>query len=106
MAALLDPNTSLSLHRLQNDGNCRLCEAYHCYLNGETQWEEHLQNPKHTKLTKGESLTSRATTRGKGKGIVIPKSTAFAIEQSALYNDATSHYVFSLYRRCLLQARL
>ena len=83
-----------------------LCEACNCYVNGLTGWEAHLLTPKHRKMAKGESLTSHATTGEKGEGIVIPKSTAFAIEQSALYNDATSQYVFSLYRRCLLQARL
>ena len=77
-----------------------------CYVNGLGQWEAHQQTPKHKKNT-GESLTSRkATTGEKGEGIVIPKSTAFAIEQSALYRDATSQYVFSLYRRCKLQARM
>ena len=48
---------------------------------------------KDKKLAKGKSMTSRATTKEKGEDIVIPRSTAFAIEQSALYNDAKSQYV-------------
>ena len=119
MAALLDPSKNLSLllqqqeqakaskrTGLRSDGECILCKACDCYVNGLTGWEAHLLTPKHRKMAKGESLTSHATTGEKGEGIVIPKSTAFAIEQSALYNDATSQYVFSFYRHCLLQARL
>ena len=119
MAALLDPSTDFSLLRQQqeqakaskrtgqrSDGECILCETCLCYVNGLTGLEAHLQSRQHLKKAKGESLTSHATKGEKGKGIVIPKSTVFAIEQSALYRDATSQYVFSLYRRCKLQARM
>ena len=81
-----------------------LCEECNMYLHGQTQWEDHQLCHKHRKAT-GE-LTHKHGKATTGEKVVIPKSTAFAIEQSALYNDATSHYVFSLYRRCLLQARL
>ena len=119
MAALLDPSKNLSLLLQQqeqakaskrtgvrNDGECILCKVCDTNVNGLTEWEAHLLSRRHRKLAKGKSVTSHATTGETGEGIVIPKSTAFAIEQSALYNDATSQYVFSLYRRCLLQARL
>ena len=118
MAALLDPSTDFSHLRQQqeqakaskrtgqrSDGECILCKTCFCYVNGKTEFEAH-QSRKHRKKAKGVSTTSHATEGDEGKGIVIPKSTVFAIEQSALYRDATSQYVFSLYRRCKLQARM
>ena len=119
MAALLDPSKNLSLllqqqeqakaskrTGLRSDGECILCKACDCYVNGLTGWEAHLLTRRHRKLAKGKSVTSHATTGEEGEGIVIPKSTAFAIEQSALYDDASKQYMCSLYRRSLLRARM
>ena len=40
------------------------------------------------------------------KGIEIPSGTALLIEQDALYNDAISQYVYSLYKRTAVRSRL
>ena len=40
------------------------------------------------------------------KGIEIPSGTALLIEQDALYNDAVSQYVYSLYKRAAVRSRL
>ena len=83
-----------------------LCDRCNQWLNGPTQWEDHKLGLKHHKNSKGESRKSHPNTKKKREGIVIPKSTAFAIYQSALYADAASQYMLSLYRRHLLRARL
>ena len=116
MAALLNPSTDCSLLQQQKQATeaqkwaievanssgqpreCLLCKACNMYLSGPTQWEDHLQSKKHR--------TATGAKREKGEGIAIRKSTAFIIEQSALYDDARKQYMFSLYRRCLLRSRM
>ena len=111
MAALLNPSTDCSLLQQQkqateaqkwaievanSSGQPRervLCKECNMYLNGPTQ-----RSKRHR--------TATGAKREKGEGIVIRKSTAFIIEQSALYDDARKQYMFSLYRRCLLRSRM
>ena len=121
MAALMNPSTNLRFLLQQQEeataskrapseqpsvGPLIFCEACDCYLKCPASLAAHQLTPKHRRAT-GKSLTSRkATTGEKEEGIVIPKWTAFSIEQSALYDDARQQYMFSLYRRFFLRARM
>ena len=80
----------------------RYCEYCEMWLNGPTQWEEHLDGKKHNKNTRREGR--RRTVEE--MEIVIPKGTALIIEQTALFKDAVEVFMLSLYRRCLLRCRL
>ena len=127
MVALLNPSTDWSLLKQQKQATeaqkwaievaesskqpreCVLCKECHMYLNGQTQWEDHQLSYKHRKAT-GASRENRTAkgnrTAGSSNRIAIPKSTAWVIEQSALYDDAVKQYMFSLYRRGLLRSRM
>ena len=69
---------------------CAKCEMW---LNGQSQWDHHISLPKHN----GGNKVAK---------VVIPSSTAYIIEQSASYDDATKQYMLSLYKRCALPSRL
>ena len=78
------------------------CEVCEMWLNGETQWVDHLGGKKHRKNTRPED---RRRTLDEME-IVIPKGTALIIEQTAMLKDAVEVFMLSLYRRCVLRCRL
>ena len=62
----------------------------------EDQYYGHLRGYRHEKHSKWRQ----------DKGIEIPSGTALLIEQDALYNDAISQYVYSVYKRTAVRWRL
>ena len=76
------------------------------WLNGPTQYEDHLIGKKHKLNSKPRRRRKDNSSTQCGKGVVIPTGTALIIEQSALWSDAVSRYVLDLYCRASLRARL
>ena len=73
----------------------RYCEVCDMRMH-EYQYYGHLRGYRHKKHSKWRQ----------DKGIEIPSGTALLIEQDALYNDAVSQYVYSLYKRAAVRSRL
>ena len=73
----------------------RYCEVCNRIMH-EYQYYGHLRGYRHKKHSKWRQ----------DKGIEIPSGTALLIEQDALYNDAVSQYVYSLYKRAAVRSRL
>ena len=71
---------------------CEVCDL----TMHQDDYYEHLRGKKHKKHFKWRQ----------GKGIEIPCWTALLIEQDAFYNDAISHYVYSVYKRTAIRCRL
>ena len=75
-------------------------EKNYCEVCDLTMHEEdyygHLRGNRHKKHFKWRQDT----------GIEIPSETALLIEQDALYNDAISHYVYSVCKRTAIRWRL
>ena len=96
----------------ESDPEAEYCEICEMWLNGPTQWEDHRIGKKHKKniwrQENGFPANSKCGKKKKstGKGVEIPKGTAFLIEQSAIYDDAVKTFILSLYKRGLLRARL
>ena len=82
---------------------CATCETW---LNGDDHWLDHSIGRKHKRHLKREHGKHSVGSKRKSEGLVIPKGTAIIIEQTAIYNDAVSRYVLSLYDRALLRSRL
>ena len=71
---------------------CEVCDL----TMHEDDYYGHLRGNRHKKHSKWRQ----------DKGIEIPSGTALLIEQDALYNDAISHYVYSVYKRTAIRCRL
>ena len=77
------------------------CETCEMWLNGDTQWLEHLIGRKHKK-----NLKRDPGPEPKSEGLVVPIGTVVVIEQTAIYTDAIRRYMSSLYERGLLRSRI
>ena len=80
------------------------CEYCEMWLNGPTQFSDHLIGRKHRKNRKARDEKQPCPTRD--KGIEAPPGTVFLVEQVALYKDAVSQYTLGLYSRALLRSRM
>ena len=84
--------SSSASHRGSKERYCEVCDM----RMHEYQYYGHLRGYRHKKHSKWRQ----------DKGIEIPSGAAFLIEQEALYNDAVSQYVYSLYKRAAVRSRL
>jgi hypothetical protein len=84
-------------------GDAIYCEYCEMWLNGPTQFSDHLIGKKHRKHRKAGGRKQRPT---RDKGIEAPPGTVFLVEQIALYKDAVSQYTLGLYSRALLRSRM
>jgi len=84
------------------------CEPCGQWLNGPTQYDDHVRGGKHRKAVKSmpqPPTTRPRDTRPRDKGVAAPPGTVLLVEQAAIYRDAVAHYTFALYRRALLRSR-
>ena len=88
------------------------CASCNQTVQNEQKYVDHVRGKSHIKNVRyglgwKERRNEIRNQRGlKGKGIVIPRGTAFLIEQEALHKDAVTSYVLSLYERAALRSRL
>ena len=75
------------------------------WLNGKTQYSEHLKGKKHRQNMK-HMRGSAAVGASLPTKMVVPEGTVFIIEQSAILKDAVSSYMLSLYAKSMVRARL
>lgn len=80
---------------------CTQCEMF---VNQQAQWEEHLNGRKHRKKFNRQSKGAAAG--NKNKGIDVPSGTVLLLEQTALWQDAVTHYLSTLFARAALKSRL